>query len=143
VGTPTFCNDVIVSPAGVIFVTDSGGRVFRIAAANFDTANSAEVWLADPAISPPPGGFGANGIDLVGDDLIIASNGLIAVDSTSTNPASTLRVLSLTENGAAATLCGPDGLQTVPGSTNQIVVVENGACMAARERVVRVTLDLD
>jgi hypothetical protein len=144
VGTPTFCNDVIVTPAGVIFATDSGGRIFRVAAADFDTPNSAQVWLADPAISAPaPGGFGANGIDLVGNDLIIASNGLVAVDSTSINPASTVRVISLTEGGAAATLCGPDGLQTVPGSNNQIVVVENGGCTAARERVVRVTLDLD
>jgi len=141
-GTPTFCNDVIVTPAGVIFATDSSGRIFRVAAADFDTPNSASVWLDDPAITVV-GGFGANGIDLVGDDLIIASNGLVAVDSTSNNPASTVRTLSLTEGGAAATLCGPDGLQTVPGSTNQIVVVENGSCTAARERVVRVTLDLD
>jgi hypothetical protein len=68
---------------------------------------------------------------------------LVAIDSTSNDPASTLRVLTLTEGGAAASLCGPDGLQTVPGSNNQIVVVENGACEDARERVVRVTLDLD
>jgi hypothetical protein len=52
-------------------------------------------------------------------------------------------VLSLGEAGAPATLCGPDGLQTVPGSANEIVVVENGFCPAARERVVKVTLDLD
>jgi len=139
----TFCNDVIVTPAGVIFATDSSGRIFRVAAADFDTPNSATVWLEHPAISPPPGGFGANGIDLVGTELIIASNGLVAVDSTSNNPAATVRLLTLSENGAAATLCGPDGLQTVPGSNNQIVVVENGSCPAARERVVRVTLDLD
>jgi hypothetical protein len=140
---PAFCNDVIVTPAGVIFATDSSGRIFRIAADDVDTANSATVWLEHPALSPPEGGFGANGIDQVGDDLIIASNGLVAIDSTSNDPASTLRVLTLTEGGAAATLCGPDGLQTVPGSNDQIVVVENGACDDSRERVVRVTLDLD
>jgi len=54
-----------------------------------------------------------------------------------------VRTLSLGENGAPATLCGPDGLQTVPGSENEIIVVENGFCEAARERVVKVTLDLD
>jgi len=76
--------------------------------------------------------------------MIIASGGtLVAVDPQSDNPASTVQVLSLGENGAAATLCGPDGLQTVPGSDNEIVVIENGFCPEARERVVKVTLDLD
>lgn len=139
----TFCNDVIVAPDGDLFATDSSGRIFRVASADVDDANSASVWLEHSAISPPPGGFGANGLDLVGDTLIIAANGLVAVDSTSNDPASTVRTISLTEGGAAATLCGPDGLQTVPGSDNQIVVVENGACATPRERVVQVTLDLD
>jgi hypothetical protein len=90
-----------------------------------------------------PGGFGANGIDLVGTTLIIASNGLVAVDSTSNDPSSTVRTIALREGNAAATLCGPDGLQTVPDSTTELVVVENGSCMPSRERVVKVTLDLD
>jgi sugar lactone lactonase YvrE len=142
----TFCNDVIVDEDDVIFITDSSGRIFRIAANLATTANSATVWLEHPAIAPPmPGGFGANGIDVLGDQLII-SNGdtgnLMAVNRNSNNPASTVRVLELTEGGAATTLCGPDGLQAVPG-TSDIVVVENGFCATPRERVIRITLDLD
>jgi hypothetical protein len=141
-GAPTFCNDVIVDGTGNVFATDSSGRVFRVPAANATVANSATVWLDDPAITVV-GSFGANGIDIVGDHMIIASNGrLVAVDAASNTPASTLRILNLTEAGAAVTLCGPDGLQAVP-NTNDIVVVENGSCTAGRERVVRVTLDLD
>jgi hypothetical protein len=41
------------------------------------------------------------------------------------------------------TLCGPDGLQTVPGSDNEIIVVENGNCTPSAPRVVRVELNLD
>ena len=133
---------MIVDGSGNVFATDSSGRVFRVPAANATVANSATVWLDDPAITVV-GSFGANGIDIVGDHMIIASNGrLVAVDAASSNPASTLRILNLTEAGAAVTLCGPDGLQAVP-NTNDIVVVENGSCTAGRERVVRVTLDLD
>ncbi len=139
----TICNDVIVDEDDVIFITDSSGRIFRIPANAALTANSAAVWLEHPAIAPPtPNGFGANGIDVIGDHLIISNGNLVAVDRTSTNPASTVQVISLTEGGAAATLCGPDGLQAVPG-TNDIVVVENGFCPTGVQRVIRVTLDLD
>ena len=72
--------------------------------------------------------------------------GIEAVNPASSNPASTVRVINLTLNGAPATLCGPDGLQTVPGSNTDIVVVENGGCTnppgGDGDRVVRVTLDL-
>jgi hypothetical protein len=139
---PAFCNDVVVASNGNIFATDSSGRVFRILSADVNTANSATVWLDDPAITVP-GGFGANGIDVIGNTLIVASNDLFAVDSTSNTPATTLRRIALREGNAAATLCGPDGLQTVPSSTTELVVVENGSCTPSRERIVRVTLDLD
>jgi sugar lactone lactonase YvrE len=138
----TFCNDVVVAPNGDVFATDSTGRVFRVAAAAVDTEDDALVWLDDPAITVP-GGDGPTGIDLVGNDLIIASQDLVVVDATSNDPASTLRVLTLTENETAVELCGPDGVQTVPGSDNQVVLVENGSCPAARARVVRITLDID
>lgn len=142
----TFCNDVVVAQNGNIFVTDSSGRIFRILAADARTANSADVWLSDPEIAPAqPGGFGANGIDIVGGQLIIASGDhLVAVDPNSNTPASSVRHINLTEAGAAATLCGPDGLQAVPNSTTDLIVVENGSCSATpdRDRVVRVTLDL-
>jgi len=131
-----------VSSLGDVFATDSSGRIFRIDEDDLLDPDSAEVWLDDPALVVP-GGFGANGIDEVGNNLIVAVGGaLVAVNPRSNNPASTIRVLTLSENGAAATLCGPDGLQTVPGSDDELIVIENGFCAAPRERVVKVTLDL-
>lgn len=138
----TFCNDVVVLPDGDIFITDSSGRIFRIAAADANSPNSAAVWLSDPSLVPPPGGFGPNGIDFVDGKLVFASNGLFAVDPESATPAASLEAITLTEAGAAVTLCGPDGLQAVP-SSNDLVVIENGLCAEPRERVLRVTLDLD
>jgi sugar lactone lactonase YvrE len=133
----TFCNDVIVAPNDDIFITDSSGRIFRIEDDDATTANSAEVWLADPAIAPPqPGGFGANGITFVDGNLIVAANGnLVAIDPSEDNPASTVRVITLT--GGAA-LCGPDGLEEDGGD---VIVIENGSCPAGLERVARVTLE--
>jgi hypothetical protein len=65
-------------------------------------------------------------------------------DPNSNTPLASVRHINLTENGTAATLCGPDGLQAVPNSTTDLVVLENGSCSttADRDRVVRVTLDL-
>ena len=134
----TFCNDLIVVD-GDIFATDTGGgRVFRVPSADVDVDDSAEVWLENPAIA---GGFAPNGIDQVGDNLVIATNGtLVLVDPDSNNPASAVEQVSIVENGAAGALCGPDGLQTVPGSDDEVVVIENGFCPAGLERVVKVTL---
>jgi sugar lactone lactonase YvrE len=141
-GATAFCNDVVVQSSGNVFFTDSSGRVFRIPSASVRTPNSAQVWLEGSSVAPPtPGGFGANGLALVGDQLIIGNTDrLIAVDPDSNNAASTVRSISLTEAGAAVTLCGPDGLETVPNSNTDLIVVENGSCTAARDRVVRVSL---
>ena len=48
----------------------SGGRVFRIPAADADVGDSAEVWLESPTGIAT---FAPNGIDLVGDNLVIAT----------------------------------------------------------------------
>lgn len=136
----TFCNDLIVAN-GDIFATDTSGRVFRVPSADVDVDDSAEVWLENPAGVT---GFAPNGIDQVGDNLVIATNGaLVAVSPEANDPASAVRVLTITEGGTPVSLCGPDGLQTVPGSNDEIVVVENGFCDTNRERVVKISLDLD
>ncbi len=147
-GAATFCNDLIVDGTGNIFASDSSGRIFRVPAASVMTANSASVWLSGPAVAAPtPGGFGVNGLDIVGGTLILANGGLVAVDPNSSNPASTAQQITLTLDGAVTTLCGADGLQAVPGSSTDIVVVENGGCPnppnGDGDRVVRITLDLD
>ena len=142
----SFCNDLIVDATGNLFATDSSGRIFRVPANAVLAPNSASVWLTGPAAAPATaGGFGANGIDLVGGTLIIANgDALWAVNPNASDPASTARKLALTLDGAPATLCGPDGLQTVPGSSTDLVVIENGSCNATgdSDRVVRIQLSL-
>lgn len=141
-GPTAFCNDVVVQSSGNVFFTDSSGRIFRIPSASVRTPNSAQVWLQGPAVSSPtPGGFGVNGLALVGDQLIIGNTDrLVAVDPDSSNAAATVRSITLSENGIPVSLCGPDGLETVPNSNTDLIVVENGGCAAARDRVVRVSL---
>jgi len=97
--------------------------------------------------APPEGGFGTNGMALVGDTLVVANVGngtIFAVDPASTNPVADARLITLSQGTTAnVALCGPDGLLGVPGSADEVVVVENGGCTAAVPRVVRITLDLD
>lgn len=134
-----FCNDVIVDDDGRLLVTDTlGGLVYEIPAANALTANSAVPFLT---VSGP------NGLDILGDNLVVVSgNGLVTVDLTDSDPQSTMETLTLQNaDDSAADLCGPDGLATVPGSTTEIIVVENGGgnCDPAVSRIIKVTLDAD
>ncbi len=140
----TFCNDVRLTPQNDLLVTDSfGGRIFRIPSADVLTANSAEVWLTAPQIAPAnETAFGVNGLDFVGGSLIVASGAELFVINPA-SPATNIQSIDLTLNGAAATLCGPDGLVAVPGTTDQLVVVENGFCGTPAPRVIKITLDLD
>lgn len=145
-GVTTFCNDIIIDPTtrDVLASDSNGGRIFRVPAADVLTPNSARVWLSAPELAAPAsGGYGANGLDFAAGALItcISSGDLIAIDPRSSNPASTLRTIRLDQS-----LCGPDGLEAVPGSPNDIVVIENGYCPhlpgGDRDRVSRVTLQL-
>jgi sugar lactone lactonase YvrE len=144
---PAFCNDVIVDPTGVVWVTESaGGRVFRVPAASALAANSADAWLTGGAIGPPPsGGSGANGIEWLEGRLIVANVGvgtLVELDPASTATDRGARIISLVDAAhAPVTLCSPDGVERVPGSKNALVVVENGGCASKTPRVVEVTLD--
>lgn len=146
-GKAPFCNDVIVSPSGDLWITDSaGGRVFRVAAAAATQANSAEAWLTGGEVGPPPtGGSGANGLEWVGGALIVANVGrgtLVKLDPASTDPGRGATVIPLVDaqTRAPVTLCSPDGLELVPGSSNQLIVVENGGCSAKTPRISEVTL---
>jgi hypothetical protein len=140
----TFCNDVRLTPQNDLLVTDSfGGRIFRIPSANVLTANSATVWLTAPEIAPANAtAFGVNGLDFVGGSLIVASGAQLFVINPA-SPATNIQSIDLTLDGAAATLCGPDGLIAVSGTTDQLVVVENGFCGTPAPRVIKITLDLD
>lgn len=147
-GKAPFCNDVIVSPSGDLWITDSaGGRVFRVPAAAAARANSAEAWLTGGEIGPPAtgGGSGANGLEWVGGRLIVANVGrgtLVQLDPESADPGRGAAVIPLVDaqTRAPVTLCSPDGLELVPGTSDKLIVVENGGCNAKAPRISEVTL---
>lgn len=143
-----FCNDILVDPVGNIWATESQvGIIFRIAADDALTANSAIAWLRGGEAAPPPDGFGANGIAVVDGRLVVSNVGsgtLFTVDPESQDPAANVRRIVLSEEGRDGdiTLCGPDGLLGVPGSDGGLIVVENGGCSPAAPRIIRITLDI-
>lgn len=136
VARPAFCNDLIVTPDGDILASESWtGRIYRVASASVMTANSAAVWSAAPELEPadPVNGFGVNGLELVGDQLVFANAGLFVMDPDSPDSAEAIAL-----SGAEPLfLGGPDGLALVPDSTTELVVADNGG------RIIKVTLDLD
>lgn len=147
-GKAPFCNDVIVSPDGDVWVSESaGGRIFRIAAASALGASTAEAWITGGEVGPPPaGGSGANGLEWVDGTLVVANVGrgtLVALDPSSTDPSRGARVIALSDaQGSPVTLCSPDGVELVPGSKDTVVVVENGGCASKTPRLAEVKLAL-
>lgn len=146
-GKAPFCNDVIVSPDGALWVTDSAvGRVFRVPAELALQPNSAGVWAAGDEVRPPAsGGSGANGLEWIEGKLVVANVGrgtLVQLDPNSTEPSRGAQLIALTDpqTQAPASLCSPDGVERVPGSTDKLVVVENGGCPAKLPRIIEVTL---
>jgi hypothetical protein len=145
-----FCNDVLLDAQGNVWASESQvGIVYRIPAANALVADSAVAWLVGGEAAPPVGGFGANGLALIGGQLVVANvdkGALFVVDPASTDPATSARHILLNEgdgSGEDVTLCGPDGLLAVPGSPDDLIVIENGGCTPSVPRVLKVTLDLD
>lgn len=144
-GDNAICNDIILDTDGSLFVTETAvGQVFRIAAANALTPNSAQLFLAVPEIAPPAAGqLGANGIALAGGILFISNTfggTLVRVDPRAADPASTVSIVNITEgNIASAVLSGPDGV--LPLSDTELLVVENGFAGLGLNRVVKITLD--
>ena len=148
--SPTsLCNDLIVDPSGNVWATDSfGGNIYRIASADALKANSAKVWLNDPKITPPMGGFGANGIALVSGKLFISVTAsstitvpeaglLVSADPAAATPS--LTVVNLTEGGAPAKLSGPDGIEAL--SETELLIVENGFIPPNKARLIKATFD--
>lgn len=143
-----FCNDVIVDSTGSLWVTELiGGRIFHIAAEKALTSGPATAWITGGPLAPPDGKdcCGPNGLELVGDTLVIANSGrgtLVAVNTKGRHTAADAKIIKLTDakTSKPMTLCSPDGLALVPGSKNKIIVVENGGCEAKAPRVIEVTL---
>jgi hypothetical protein len=138
-----FCNDLVMSPDGALWITESfGGRIFRIAAENLLQDNSAVIWLEDSHLAPPePGQFGANGITLLGGRLftVVTDPGtLFAIDPTLAAPTGAdLKAIAL-----GSPLVRPDGITRVPGSDTDILIVENGLGVAqGGKKLLRARLD--
>jgi sugar lactone lactonase YvrE len=138
----TFCNDMVMSPDGSLWVTESTiGQIVRIPAADVLTNDSARVWLEDALLAPPaPGEFGINGITLLNGQLftvVTDQRVLLTIDPALPNPTGNeLRVVALNTNGAAVNLVRPDGVTAVPGSSTDLLIVENGLGEPDGKRVV-------
>jgi sugar lactone lactonase YvrE len=144
----SFCNDLVMSEDGALWVTESfGGRIYRIAPENLSTNNSAEIWLEDAALrGPTAGSFGANGITLLGDRLytVVTDQGtLLSIDPTIEAPTGDdLQPVTLTFNGGEVPLVRPDGITAVPGSQTDILIVENGLGVAGGgKKLLRARID--
>lgn len=145
----SFCNDLVMSPDGALWITESfGGRIFRIAPENLSVDNSAEVWLQDENLARPTDiTFGVNGITLLGGRLytvVTDRAALFSIDPTLENPTGDdLRLVRLTDrDGEPFPLTRPDGITAVPDSNTDILVVENGLGVEGRgKKLLRVRLD--
>jgi len=142
----SICNDILVDPGGAIFFTEAAfGRIYRIPPDLALIDDSAQRWLDDAALAPPmPGQLGANGIALAGNRLFIANTSagtLVRVDPSAEDPASTVSVVTLSENGVSppVALSGPDGVFKL--SDTQLLVVENGLGGSGLRRLIEVRLD--
>jgi sugar lactone lactonase YvrE len=147
--TASFCNDLVMSPDGSLWVTESfGGRIFKIPAANLFTSNSAEVWLEDDKLKPPGANqFGTNGITLLGGRLYTVNTDrstLLKIDPSLEAPTGDdleeVNLFSI-RNDEAVTLVRPDGITAVPGSKTDILIVENGLAVEGGKKLLRARLD--
>lgn len=144
-----FCNDVLVSPDGALWITESfGGQLLRIPQDQLFTAGVAPVWLQSATLqgnAATP--FGVNGLALLGDRLYVAitATGLLYnIDTTLDAPTSEdLRRVVLSDPLAGSTnvaLAAPDGMTRI--SDTELLIVENGLGVEGGRRVVRVSFDL-
>jgi DNA-binding beta-propeller fold protein YncE len=136
-----------VDPGGTLWATDSfGGAIYRVPAAVATSNAAASSWLRDPLLTPPQGGFGANGLALAGQRLFVtvtASGILVRIDPNSDEPEDSLETVTLIQRGASGsvTLSGPDGVDAI--SDTELLLVENGFADPSVPRLIKVTLDTE
>lgn len=125
-----FCNDLVMSPDGALWLTESfGGRIFRIDADDLFDDNSAEVWLEDPELAGVAAApFGANGIALLGGRLFVVNSAfgtLMSIDASLDAPDSNdITLIALTEDDDEVALANPDGITVL--NERELLIVENG-----------------
>jgi sugar lactone lactonase YvrE len=144
-----FCNDMVISPNGTLWATESfGGRIFRIPPGEQPSNTPANVWLQATELAGPDGpaanAFGVNGIALVANKLFLVNSSrrqLLTIDPGLEQPTSAdLRVVALNEAGTPGKLLvNPDGITRV--SDTELLVVENGFLEEGGKRLVRISLD--
>ncbi len=128
----TFCNDLVMSPDGALWITDTiGGRIFRVPSEDVAGDADATVWLQDDLLTPPEANtFGVNGIALLNGQLFLVVTDrrlLVTIDPSLPNPTGAdLRTVALSNAGATADLVRPDGITAMPGSSTDLLLVENG-----------------
>jgi hypothetical protein len=141
--TGAFCNDLVMSPDGALWITESfGGRIFRITDDELFDDNSAEVWLQDPelaGVAEAP--FGANGIALLGGRLFVVNSAfgtLMSIDASLDAPDSNdITLIALTEDDDEVALANPDGITVL--NDRELLIVENGLGLGDEgKRLVRV-----
>jgi sugar lactone lactonase YvrE len=143
-----FCNDMVMSPDGSLWVTESfGGQIFKIPAENLLTKDSAEVWLQAGKLTPPDASsFGVNGITLLDGTMYLVNTdrpALLRIDPSLEVPtANDLETVDLfDDNNDSVTLVRPDGITAIPGSNTDILIVENGLAVDGGKNVLRARLD--
>jgi sugar lactone lactonase YvrE len=142
-----FCNDVVVSADGALWITDSfGGRVLRIPADQLMTAGEAPVWLDAPTllVGDTRTPFGVNGIALLNNELYLVNTAvgvLYRIDPTIESPTETDLVRVVLDEAASSNvaLYNPDGVTAL--SSTELLIVENGLALPGKgKRVIRVAL---
>lgn len=124
---PGFCNDLARDDRGTLFVTDSLGRIYQLAAG----ASSLALWSGDPLLGPSaPTGFGADGIAFDGAGSLYVntfSDGrLIRIpiaEDGSAGEAVEIQVSPALNGPDAMRMLDANTLLVVNGSTGQLVRV--------------------
>lgn len=111
------CNDMAFDHNGHLYVTDSTGRIYRLAKGE----KQLTLWTDDAQLAPPPNGFGADGISFDGTDTLYVnsfSNGkLFRIRIEADGHAGPVQEIAVTPR-----LESPDGMRQVDRST--LIVVE-------------------
>jgi sugar lactone lactonase YvrE len=116
-----FCNDMAFDGQHNLYVTDSGGKIYKLP--NGGTALS--LWSSDPSLAPPtPQGFGADGIVWDGQSSLYVgtfnNNTLLRFPINADGSAGTPVNITVTP-----TLNAPDGIRLL--NANTLLLVEGGA----------------
>jgi hypothetical protein len=102
------CNDLIVTRAGALIVTDSFNPRLLVLRSG---ANALEELIRDPALAPPKGGFGTDGIVELDDGSLLVSKNSAGELVRINDPLGKPTVTSLQTSRA---LSGADGLARAP-----------------------------